>query len=81
MSSVVLLEFNDSKFVEENDFLTNFITTEDISSDYLTPGRKRMLENKTDYTDWEFNQDMSYEDDLMIDDEVLHKKYGKKDSS
>ena len=71
-----LIEFNDSKFVEENDFLSNFITTEDISSDYLTPGRKRMLDNKKEDIDWEFNQDISFEDDLMIDDEVLHKKYG-----
>ena len=71
-----LIEFNDSKFVEENDFLSNFIKTEDISSDYLTPGRKRMLENKTNDVDWEFNQDISFENDLKIDDEVLHKKYG-----
>jgi hypothetical protein len=35
-----------------------------------------MLENKTENIDWEFNQDISFEDDLMIDDEVLHKKYG-----
>ena len=71
-----LIEFSNSKFVEENDFLSNFITTEDISSDYLTPGRKRMLENKSNDIDWEFNQDISFENDLMIDDEVLHKKYG-----
>jgi len=71
-----LIEFNDSKFVEENDFLSNFIKTEDISSDCLTPGRKRMLENKTNDIDWEFNQDIPFEDDLKIDDEVLHKKYG-----
>ncbi len=71
-----LIEFNDSKFVEENDFLSNFIKNEDISSAYLTPGRKRMLENKTNDIDWEFNQDISFEDDLKIDDEVLHKKYG-----
>ena len=57
-------------------FLNNFITTENISSDYLTPGRKRMLENKSEDIDWEFNQDISSEDDLMIDDRVLHKKYG-----
>ena len=71
-----LIEFNDSKFVEENDFLSNFIKNEDISSNYLTPGRKRMLEKKTNDIDWEFNQDISFEDDLKIDDEVLHKKYG-----
>ncbi len=35
-----------------------------------------MIENKTNDTDWEFNQDISFEDDLMINDQVLHKKYG-----
>jgi len=71
-----LIEINDSKFVDENNFLNNFISDEHISSDYLTPGRKRMLENKSKDVDWEFNQDISFEDDLMIDDTVVHKKYG-----
>jgi len=71
-----LIEINDSKFVEDNNFLNNFISSEQISSDYLTPGRKRMLENKNKEIDWEFNQDISSEYDFLIDDTVLHKKYG-----
>ena len=35
-----------------------------------------MLEKKTNDIDWEFNQDISFENDLMIEDTVLHKKYG-----
>ena len=35
-----------------------------------------MIENKTEDIDWEFNQDMSFENNLIINDEVLHKKYG-----
>ena len=35
-----------------------------------------MLENKSKDIDWEFNQDISFENDLMIDDTVVHKKYG-----
>ncbi len=71
-----LVEFNDSKFIEEKDFLNNFIESTDISSDYLTPGRKRLLENKGNEIDWEFNQDLSFENELMIDSKVYHKKYG-----
>ena len=71
-----IIEINDSKFVENNDFLNNFISSENISSDYLTPGRKRMLENKNKEIDWEFNQDISSEYDFLIDDTVVHKKYG-----
>ena len=71
-----LIEINDSKFVEDDNFLNNFISSEHISSDYLTPGRKRMLENKNREIDWEFNQDISSEYDFVIDDTVVHKKYG-----
>ncbi len=71
-----LIEYNDSKFLDNNDFLNNFIKTENISNDYLTPGRKRMLENKSNEIEWEFNQDYSYNSNLMVDDKVLHQKYG-----
>ena len=71
-----LIQINDSKFIEENNFLNTFISSEHRSSDYLTPGRKRMLENKNKEVDWEFNQDISSEYDFLIDDTVVHKKYG-----
>ena len=71
------IELNDSKFIEENDFLNNFIESEDISSDYLTPGRKRMLEKKITEIEWEFNQDTSFEKKINIDDNVFHKKFGR----
>ncbi|MBT4950866.1 MAG: UvrD-helicase domain-containing protein, partial [Pelagibacteraceae bacterium] len=50
------IELNDSKVIIENDFLNDFIDTENISNEYLTPGRKRMLENKKALVDWDFNQ-------------------------
>jgi len=71
-----LIELNDSKFVQENDFINDFIDTEDISSDYLTPGRKRLLENKKAKIDWDFNQDMTFDINISINDEVFHKKFG-----
>ena len=71
-----LIELNDSKFIEKNDFLNDFIEAKDISSDYLTPGRKRILENKKIQIDWDFNQDESDEKNLSINDKVFHKKFG-----
>ena len=73
-----LIELNDSKFVQDNDFLSNFIdTNHDINSDYLTPGRKRLLENKKNQVDWDINQDIAFDENISINDEVFHKKFGK----
>jgi DNA helicase-2/ATP-dependent DNA helicase PcrA len=72
-----LIEINDSKFIEQNDFLSSFIETDDVSNKYLTPGRKRMLENNKAEIDWEFNQDISDQTNIMINDKVFHKKFGK----
>jgi len=73
-----LIELNDSKFVQDNDFLNNFIDTNyDINSDYLTPGRKRLLENKKNQVDWDINQDIAFDENISINDEVFHKKFGK----
>ena len=70
------IELNDSKVIIENDFLNDFIDTENISNEYLTPGRKRMLENKKALVDWDFNQDISSERNLNANDRVFHKKFG-----
>ena len=70
------IEINDSKFIEQNDFLSSFIETDDISNEYLTPGRKRMLENNKTEIDWEFNQDISDQKKITIKDKVVHKKFG-----
>ena len=70
------IELNDSKVIMENDFLNDFIDTKNISNEYLTPGRKRMLENKKALVDWDFNQDISSERNLNANDRVFHKKFG-----
>ena len=71
------IELNDSKFIEDNNFLNDFIETENISNEYLTPGRKRMLENKKAPVDWDFNQETSFEKYLNTNDKVFHKKFGR----
>ncbi|MBT3777401.1 MAG: UvrD-helicase domain-containing protein [Pelagibacteraceae bacterium] len=70
------IELNDSKVIMKNDFLNDFIDTENISNEYLTPGRKRILENKKALVDWDFNQDISSERNLNANDRVFHKKFG-----
>ena len=71
------IEVNDSKFIKENDFLNDFIDINtDVKDDYLTPGRKRLLENKKSQIDWDINQDSNYDQDISSNNNVFHKKYG-----
>ena len=71
-----LIDINDSKYIQDNDFLNNYIDNNDISNDYITPGRKRLLENKKNEIDWDFNQDVTFDKNINIEDNVFHKKYG-----
>ena len=71
------VEVNDSKFIRDNDFLNDFIDINtDVKDDYLTPGRKRLLENKKSKIDWDLNQDSNYDQDISSNNNVFHKKYG-----
>ena len=71
------VEVNDSKFIRDNDFLNDFIDINtDVKDDYLTPGRKRLLENKKSKIDWDINQDSNYDQDISSNNNVFHKKYG-----
>ena len=71
------IEVNDSKFIRDNDFLNDFIDINtDVKDDYLTPGRKRLLENKKSKIDWDINQDSNYDQDISSNNNVFHKKYG-----
>ena len=71
------VEVNDSKFIRDNDFLNDFIDINtDVKDDYLTPGRKRLLENKKSKIDWDINQDSNYDQDISSNNSVFHKKYG-----
>ena len=71
------VEVNDSKFIRDNDFLNDFIDINtDVKDDYLTPGRKRLLDNKKSKIDWDINQDSNYDQDISSNNSVFHKKYG-----
>ncbi len=71
-----LVDLNDSKFVQDNNFLNDFINKNDVDSDYLTPGRKRLLENKKSQIDWDINQDVVFDEEISINKIVFHKKFG-----
>ena len=58
-------------------FLNDFIDINtDVKDNYLTPGRKRLLENKKSQIDWDINQDSNYDQDNFTNNNVFHKKYG-----
>ena len=72
-----LVELNDSSFFEQNNFLDDFVQLENISNDFLTPGRKRLLEKpKIEVIDWDINQDINYNDMPKKGDRVFHQKFG-----
>ncbi len=72
-----IIEINDSNFIQENNFLEEFIENEEFSNDIITPGRKRLINNsKKNQIDWEINQDYSYQSEISIGTKVFHKKFG-----
>ena len=75
------IEFTDSSYLSDKDFLNDFDEKVYSSDNYLTPGRKRLLskaQNKE--VDWDFNQDYntieSFDYTLEIGSRVFHNKYG-----
>jgi len=72
-----LIELNDSSFFEKNNFLDDFVQLENISNDFLTPGRKRLLKNtKKEAIDWDINQDINFNYMPQKGDRVFHQKFG-----
>ena len=72
-----LINITDSSYVSENNFLEEFVEIDSISPEYITPGRKRLIENSTKKNiDWDFNQDFEIEHSLKIGGKVFHQKFG-----
>ena len=73
-----IIEINDSKYIQENDFLNEFINTDNFEENIVTPGRKRLIENfKKNEIEWDFNQDQSFQNEISNGDEIFHNKYGR----
>ena len=72
-----IVEINDSKYIQENDFLQSFVDTNDFADFITTPGRKRLISNsKKNEIDWDINQDYTYDNEISAGSKVFHKKYG-----
>jgi len=72
-----IIVIKDSTYLKNNNFLDEFSQLEDLSSEYLSPGRRRLLSKKDDALDWEFNQDNSTKSESSIEGaRVFHQKFG-----
>ncbi len=72
-----IIEINDSSFINEEDFLEEFVELENISENYISPGRKRLLSSqKKKDIEWEINQDLEFQEHFNNGDKVFHKKFG-----
>ena len=72
-----LIDIKDSNYIENNNFLDNFITSQDNYQNRTSPGRKRLFSNyKSSEIEWDFNQDISDKENIKKGDKVFHKKFG-----
>ena len=72
-----LIDFNDSSYFSESKYMEEFIHDNDISNEYLTPGKKRLIENsKKDLIDWDINQDSELDKIFQKGKRVFHQKFG-----
>ena len=73
-----LVEIIDSKYLKNNNFIDDFSQIKDLNSNYLSPGRKRLLSKiNNDIIDWDFNQDIQNVNSNLIEGtRVFHQKFG-----
>ena len=58
-------------------FLDSYIISQDNYQNRMSPGRKRFVSNyKNSDIEWDFNQDISNEENIKKGDKVFHKKFG-----
>ncbi len=71
-----LIEIKDSNYINEDNFLNNFYSSQEDDFNQITPGRKRIISNlKKKEIEWDLNQDMSNQY-VKIGTKVFHQKYG-----
>ena len=72
-----LVDIRDSSLLENNNFFDNLITAQDNYQNQISPGRKRLVSNyKSSDIEWDFNQDISNEENIKKGDRVFHQKFG-----
>ncbi len=71
------IELLDSKYIQENNFIDEFVNDSSYSDQVITPGRKRLLKNiNKEEIDWDFNQDETIENNYISGKKVYHLKFG-----
>jgi len=75
-----LINLTDSSYLKNNNFFDNYSQLENISEEYVSPGRKRLISNnKKTEIDWEFNQDFNELNTTKFSLEgsrAFHQKFG-----
>ena len=73
-----LIEFQDSNFITNSNFIDDFSLEPEKFNELITPGRKRLLDKskKKEVINWDFNQDIYEIKDFSKGTKVFHKKYG-----
>ena len=72
-----MIEINDSKYIHDNNFMSDFLQEEDINNDLITPDDKDYLKNsKKKEIIWDLNQDYYEDNEITIGNNVYHQKYG-----
>ena len=72
-----LINITNSTHIGNNNFINEFSQIENIDSNFITPGRKRLLsyiDKKDD--DWDFNQDYQLNSNAVEGSRVFHYKFG-----
>ena len=71
------VNIKDSSYLENNDFVDEFITSYKEVDENITPGRKRLLSNSNkNKIEWDFNQDFIEDIDYKKGTRVFHQKFG-----
>ena len=76
-----LIEITDSSYLKDNNFIDEFSQIEDLKSEHISPGRRRLLSKvnlKTSNWDQndDFNQDIHNDFDSIVGSRVFHQKFG-----
>ena len=72
-----LINITNSTYVGNNNFMDEFSQIENMNSNFITPGRQRLLSNvKKEEVDWDFNQDYQLNSNAIEGSRVFHQKFG-----
>ena len=72
-----VIDIVDSNYFENNNFINTFSNLPEKFESSFTPGRKRLLErSKKNEIEWNFNQDVYDNSNLVKGTKVFHQQYG-----